>query len=61
MKVASGVTLTMLSCSHCDRRSWLADGAPIAMDDVFKITAGDPDFTGTPSVKAQRRAGKRLS
>lgn len=57
MKVKSGQTLTMLSCSACETRSWLADGEPVEMADVLKITAGDPDFTVTPSVKSQRRAG----
>ena len=57
MKVKSGQTLTMLSCSTCETRTWLADGEPVPVADILKITAGDPDFVVTPSVKTQRRAG----
>lgn len=59
MKVKGGQTLTMLSCTRCETRSWLADGAPVSMADVLKITAGDPDFVVQPSVKTQRRAARR--
>jgi hypothetical protein len=57
MKVKGGQVLTMLSCSQCETRTWLSDGAPVSVADVLKLTAGDPEFTVTPSVKAQRRAG----
>lgn len=55
MKVKSGQLLTMLSCSGCETRSWFADGAPLPLKDVLKITAGDPSFEVKPSVKAEKR------
>jgi hypothetical protein len=59
MTVGGGQTLTLLSCSRCETRSWLADGEPVSMDDVLKITAGDPDFTVSPSPTTQRRSARR--
>ena len=59
MKVKSGQTLTFVSCTRCETRSWLADGVPVPMEEVLKITAGDPDFTVKPSVKTQRRTAPR--
>lgn len=59
MKVRGGQTLTMLSCSGCETRSWLADGQPVSTSDVLKLTNGDPDFTVTPSPTTQRRTAKR--
>jgi hypothetical protein len=55
MTVGAGTTLTMLSCSGCEARTWLADGEPVSTDEVLKITSGDPDFAVRPSPKAQRR------
>lgn len=34
LDVAEG-TRTLLSCSRCDRRVWLADGEPIELDGVL--------------------------
>jgi hypothetical protein len=55
MTVGSGTTLTLLSCSRCEGRTWLADGELISMDEVLKLTSGDPDFAVAASPRKQRR------
>lgn len=57
MKV-SGQTLTMVSCSGCETRTWLSGGKPVPMEDVLKITSGDPEFVITPSVQTKRRRAR---
>ena len=59
MTVASGSVLTMISCNRCEARTWLADGEPVAIADVLKITADDPDFVVTPAARKTKAAGKR--
>jgi hypothetical protein len=61
MKVKSGQTLTMLSCSGCEARSWLADGEPIAKEDMLKLTSGDPDFAMRTSSQRRDAPGSKAS
>jgi hypothetical protein len=49
----------MVSCSRCETRTWCADGEPISMDDVLKITSGNPEFVVTPSARAPKNAPSR--
>ena len=59
MKVRSVLVLTMLSCSRCEARSWLADGRPAQMQDVLKLTSGDPDFVVRTSSRSLRRTARQ--
>jgi len=59
MTVKSGQVLTMVSCSRCETRTWFADGQPISMDDVLKITSGNPEFVVNPSTRAPKNAPSR--
>ena len=59
MSVKSGQVLTMVSCSRCETRTWFADGEPISMDDVLKITSGNPQFVVNPSLRAPKNAPSR--
>lgn len=59
MKVKSGQSLTMLSCTRCESRTWLSDGVPVTLDQVLKITAGQPDFVIQPGTAAKRRTSRR--
>lgn len=47
MKAKTGQQLTMLSCPRCETRTWLADGVAVPMEEVLKITSGDPEFEKT--------------
>ena len=49
--------LTMVSCPKCETRSWYADGAPVTMQEVLKITANDPEFVVMP-VASRARSSK---
>jgi hypothetical protein len=59
MKVKSGQVPTMVSCASCESRTWFADGEEVSMDDVLKITSGDPDFVVNPSARAPKHAPSR--
>jgi hypothetical protein len=59
MQVKSGQVLTMVSCPRCETRTWCADGQQISMDDVLKITSGNPDFVVNPSLRAPKNAPSR--
>lgn len=59
MKAKDGQRLSMLSCTRCEKRSWLADGEPISTRDALKPAAGDPNFAMRPSVTAKRRVAMR--
>jgi len=59
MTVKSGQVLTMVSCQRCESRTWFADGEAISMDDVLKITSGNPEFVVTPSARAPKHAPSR--
>jgi hypothetical protein len=48
--------LTMLSCPKCETRSWYADGSPVTMQEVLKITANDPEFVVMPTASRVRAA-----
>jgi hypothetical protein len=48
--------LTMLSCPKCETRSWYADGVPVTMQEVLKITANDPEFVVMPTASRVRAA-----
>jgi hypothetical protein len=48
--------LTMLSCPNCETRSWYADGTPVTMQEVLRITANDPEFVVMPSASKARAA-----
>lgn len=54
MRAKNGQLLTTLSCPTCETRSWYADGSPVSMQEVLKITANDPEFVVMPSVGKQR-------
>ena len=56
MTAKNGQLLTMASCPRCETRTWTSDGAPVAMDEVLKITSGNPEFAVTPSASTTRRA-----
>ena len=49
----------MVSCASCESRTWFADGEEVSMDDVLKITSGDPDFVVNPSTRAPKHAPSR--
>lgn len=55
MQLKNGKTLTMASCPRCESRSWAADGQPVTMSEVLALTAGDPEFTLSPSSSKGRR------
>ena len=59
MTVKSGQVLTMVSCSRCETRTWFADGEPVSMDEVLKITSGNPDLVIEPSARAPKHAPSR--
>ena len=59
MTVKPDRVLTMVSCSRCETRTWFADGEQISMDDVLKITSGNPDFVVNPSARAPKHAPSR--
>lgn len=59
MTVKSGQVLTMVSCSRCETRTWFADGEPVSMDEVLKITSGNPDLVIEPSTRAPKHAPSR--
>jgi hypothetical protein len=44
----------MLSCPKCETRSWYADGSPVTMQEVLKITANDPEFVVMPTASRVR-------
>ena len=50
--------LTMLSCPKCETRSWYADGAPVTMQEVLRITANDPEFVVMPVASRARGAAR---
>jgi hypothetical protein len=50
--------LTMVSCPKCETRSWYADGTPVSMQEVLRITANDPEFVVMPSTGKQRARRK---
>ena len=58
MTTKSGQVLTMTSCPRCESRSWYADNQPVSIDAVLKITAEDPEFRMTPSVRTVREAAR---
>jgi hypothetical protein len=59
MRAKGGQLLTMLSCTRCESRVWLADGQPVVMSEVLKLTAGDPEFAVQPSASSSRRSARR--
>jgi len=59
MTVKPDRVLTMVSCSRCETRTWFADGEQISMDDVLKITSGNPEFVVNPSTRAPKHAPSR--
>lgn len=54
MKLKSGQTLRMISCTRCETRSWTADGEPMELDDVLRLTSGDPDFVKSPVIRERK-------
>jgi hypothetical protein len=50
--------LTMVSCPKCETRSWYADGTPVSMEEVLRITSNDPEFVVMPSTGKQRSRRK---
>ena len=54
MKAKNGQVLALASCTKCETRTWTADGVPVEVQDVLKITSGDPDFVVTPSGRKSR-------
>ena len=56
MQAKNGQVLTMLSCPRCETRSWYADGTPVTMQEVLKITANDPEFVVMPVASRVRSA-----
>ena len=54
MTVKNDQVLTMISCPKCETRSWYADGSPVTMDEVLKITANDPEFVVMPVASKPR-------
>jgi hypothetical protein len=56
MKAKNNQVLTMLSCPRCETRSWYADGAPVTMGEVLRITANDPEFVVMPVPSRARGA-----
>ena len=54
MTAAGGQIMTMISCNQCEHRSWLADGEPVSLSEVLKITANDPDFVVIPGARKSR-------
>jgi DNA-directed RNA polymerase subunit RPC12/RpoP len=54
MKLKSGQTLRMISCTRCEPRSWTADGEHVGLDDVLRLTSGDPDFVKVPVVRERK-------
>lgn len=55
MKVKGGQTLSMISCTSCECRTWFADGEQVTSQQALQLAAGDPSFVITPSVKTKRR------
>lgn len=55
MKAKTGQQLTMLSCPRCEARTWLADGVAVPMEEVLKITSGDPEFAQTTDGRKNKR------
>jgi hypothetical protein len=55
MTAKNGQVLALASCTRCETRTWASDGSPISMDEVLRITSGDPDFAVVPSEKKVRR------
>lgn len=57
MKVKTGEELTMLSCSRCEERRWLADGTAVSREEVLRLTSGNPDFV-TAAVQRTRKSSR---
>ena len=57
MTAPNSQVLTMVSCPRCETRSWYADGTPVSMQEILKITANDPQFVVMPSASKQRSRG----
>lgn len=45
MRNKGGPLLTMLSCSQCENRTWLADGELLSREDALAVVSGREDFT----------------
>jgi hypothetical protein len=54
MTAKNGQVLSMASCPRCETRSWTSDGNPVPMEEVLRITSGDPDFVVAPSERTRR-------
>jgi hypothetical protein len=59
MTTRTGQVLTMLSCPRCELRTWTSDGEPVPMDQVLKLTSGNPDFAMSENDGKPRRASPR--
>ena len=55
MSTKTGQKLALASCTRCETRTWTSDGEPVEVQDVLKLTSGDPDFVVTPSGRKSPR------
>ena len=44
MNAKNGTPLTMVSCRRCEQRTWYADGEPVLLRDMLRMTNGAADF-----------------
>jgi hypothetical protein len=58
MKAKHGHVLGMASCSKCEARTWTADGEPVTIDEVLRLTSGDPEFAVAPTAPKMRRRAR---